>query len=333
MKIKSSLSSSSCRLAGPCYSYILAVIETTSLSAYVGTCVEIKCKVTGYLPDEDALWFWIKDGKWDESINNYRGTIVYSNNPTERPISPQFEGRVKYTGSTRLSNRASSSSKPSCSVSICDLREEDSGKYFFRYIVKDQRYKWSINTATLVVTVNPCRITFNKPAPVQEGYRVTLRCFTPRTCACRGHSGSSVSQVVLTFLHNRLTTSQHLFHELSMRCVSADGPKEVRVQADPGLTVKENMSLTLNCSAQSDPPVSSVSWSRVTAGQELRVHTGTVYTVKSVSVNDSGLYSCTAHNPISQGTSPPAEVKVKCERHYGPQAGNNQNKLELKNFI
>ncbi|XP_055019520.1 sialoadhesin-like isoform X1 [Boleophthalmus pectinirostris] len=497
----------------PCYLVNYIKVETTPLTAVQGTCVEIRCKVTGVLPDEDALWFWMKDGKWDEG--KLSGTIVYSNKPTEQHISPQFRDRVNYTGSAQLANRASSSNNPSCSVKICDLTEQDSGEYFFRYISKERDFKWNTNNAVITVTENPCAITFNKPAPVRESQTITLTCSTPRscskyleiqtvpwsgvktsqssssysafasyraswrdndkefTCQTRGNKdpqlmkkitisveykpkntnieivgqsrevavGHSVtlkcnsdanppphtydwfkgSQYLQRTTENRLelkkvqradegcyickaankhghgystdlcikmlypptsltlsmnsevtegqnvsitcrvdsspvstltlsrtsqgspvellrdTEHNSLIYSVTVtsahsgeytcsahNSVGSDStkrsltvkyaPQKVRVQADPGLMVKENTTLTLHCSALSHPPVSSVTWSRGPTGQESLVHTGPTFSVSSVSVNDSGLYSCTAHNQLGQGTSPPAEVQVM----FGP---------------
>ncbi|XP_072316947.1 B-cell receptor CD22 [Eucyclogobius newberryi] len=92
-------------------------------------------------------------------------------------------------------------------------------------------------------------------------------------------------------------------------------PQKVTVQADPGLMVQENTTLMLHCSAQSHPPVSSVTWSRGPTWQGPPVHTGPTFSVSSVSVNHSGLYRCTAHNQVGQATSPPAEVQVT----FGPK--------------
>ncbi|XP_055019524.1 B-cell receptor CD22-like isoform X4 [Boleophthalmus pectinirostris] len=407
----------------PCYLVNYIKVETTPLTAVQGTCVEIRCKVTGVLPDEDALWFWMKDGKWDEG--KLSGTIVYSNKPTEQHISPQFRDRVNYTGSAQLANRASSSNNPSCSVKICDLTEQDSGEYFFRYISKERDFKWNTNNAVITVTENPCAITFNKPAPVRESQTITLTCSTPRscskyleiqtvpwsgvktsqssssysafasyraswrdndkefTCQTRGNKDPQLmKKITISVEYKPKNTNIEIVgqsrevavgHSVTLKCNSdanppphtydwfkgsqylqrttenrlelkkvqrADegcyickaankhghgystdlcikmlyAPQKVRVQADPGLMVKENTTLTLHCSALSHPPVSSVTWSRGPTGQESLVHTGPTFSVSSVSVNDSGLYSCTAHNQLGQGTSPPAEVQVM----FGP---------------
>ncbi|XP_053289596.1 B-cell receptor CD22 isoform X2 [Pleuronectes platessa] len=90
-------------------------------------------------------------------------------------------------------------------------------------------------------------------------------------------------------------------------------PKHVTVQANPGLDVKENVSLTLSCSAESNPPVSSVTWRKTTDGrEEIIQQTQTQsFRVNSASPSDSGLYSCEATNDIGSGKSQPAEVKVR----------------------
>ncbi|XP_062256249.1 B-cell receptor CD22-like isoform X3 [Platichthys flesus] len=90
-------------------------------------------------------------------------------------------------------------------------------------------------------------------------------------------------------------------------------PKHVRVQANPGLDVKENVLLTLSCSAESNPPVSSVTWRKTTDGrEEIIQQTQTLtFRVNSASPSDSGLYSCEATNDIGRGKSQPAEVKVR----------------------
>ncbi|KAM3614815.1 uncharacterized protein V6R79_019286 [Siganus canaliculatus] len=96
-------------------------------------------------------------------------------------------------------------------------------------------------------------------------------------------------------------------------------PKDVQVQAKPGLVVTENASLTLNCTAQSHPPVTSFIWMKVKKERDEPIGTKTqTITVKSVSPSDSGLYRCAASNEMGTGSSQQVEVKVK----YAPKHTN-----------
>uniref|UniRef100_A0A8C9YCJ4 B-cell receptor CD22 n=1 Tax=Sander lucioperca TaxID=283035 RepID=A0A8C9YCJ4_SANLU len=95
-------------------------------------------------------------------------------------------------------------------------------------------------------------------------------------------------------------------------------PKDVTVKAEPALIVNENKSLTLRCSAQSHPPVTSVTWMKTTDGKSEIIRKGLTFILKSVSPSDSGLYSCAANNGIGTGNSQKAEVKVK----YAPKHTN-----------
>nr|XP_057939409.1 B-cell receptor CD22-like isoform X2 [Doryrhamphus excisus] len=86
-------------------------------------------------------------------------------------------------------------------------------------------------------------------------------------------------------------------------------PKHVTVTAQPGLEVGENASLTLRCGAMSHPPVTSVTWWRLTDGGARALATRHALTVQAVSPSDAGLYGCTAANDIGTGRSTPVKVK------------------------
>ncbi|XP_065327790.1 hemicentin-1 [Pelmatolapia mariae] len=93
-------------------------------------------------------------------------------------------------------------------------------------------------------------------------------------------------------------------------------PREVKIKAHPDLIVKENESLTLDCSADSYPSVSSFTWSKMIDGtKETTISNRTPLIVNSASVSDSGKYRCTAKNEIGTGKSEQVEVKVK----HGPK--------------
>ncbi|XP_077950811.1 B-cell receptor CD22-like isoform X2 [Gasterosteus aculeatus] len=92
-------------------------------------------------------------------------------------------------------------------------------------------------------------------------------------------------------------------------------PKDVSVIARPSLVVEEKEPLTLECSARSDPPVTSVTWRKMSDGETEILGKTQTFSLKSVGPSDSGLYSCEASNDVGTGNSPQTELRVK----YSPK--------------
>ena len=86
------------------------------------------------------------------------------------------------------------------------------------------------------------------------------------------------------------------------------------VEADPNLAVNENKSLTLRCTAHSNPSVSSVTWrKRTTDEKDEIIKKSLTFTINSASRSDHGQYSCEASNEIGTGCSELTMVHVRCE--------------------
>lgn len=118
----------------------LFTLVDSHLMAKEGSCTEIKCKVTSYVDDFEASWFWMKDALWSEKNHYYfNATVIYSTNQSSHPVSPDFATRVTYNG-TSSSRWKYFASSELCSVLICDLKTTDSGNYLFRFLGKD---KWA----------------------------------------------------------------------------------------------------------------------------------------------------------------------------------------------
>lgn len=92
----------------------------------------------------------------------------------------------------------------------------------------------------------------------------------------------------------------------------------MKVEAKPGLEVKENEMFSLKCTAQSNPPGHQFKWiTKSKDGKETTVSTNSIYTVKSSRPSDSGLYRCEVQNVIGKSETE-VEIKIKCEyKHSG----------------
>ncbi|XP_026172633.1 B-cell receptor CD22 [Mastacembelus armatus] len=181
---------------------------------------------------------------------------------------------------------------------------------------------------------------------VMEGQSISISCtvesFPPSTLIVTGRLNPQSSEqpfIKLTSESQRANTLHHRFNVTLVKdtyytCIANNtegssksiqhklvvkyAPKYVTVQAQPGLVVNENTSLTLTCSAQSYPPVTKFIWMKMTDRKDEVIHTSQIYTLKSASPSDRGLYSCEATNDAGKRKSQQAEVKVK----YGPKKTN-----------
>ncbi|KAK9514184.1 hypothetical protein VZT92_027669 [Zoarces viviparus] len=206
----------------------------------------------------------------------------------------------------------------------------------------------SINTGDnsepvcIKVLYGPTELTLSMDTDVREGQLITIRCtvesFPPSTLTLKWtpESNHQSSQLRVnqpdwppnTLKHSFNVTSTHTgFYTCDAR--NSEGsktserrklvvkycPKDVTVKAQPALVVDENKSLTLDCSARSHPPVTSVTWMKITDGKSRILRKTQTFTLNSVSSSDSGLYICEASNAIGTGNSKQTEVKVK----YAPK--------------
>ncbi|XP_069393184.1 B-cell receptor CD22 isoform X2 [Paralichthys olivaceus] len=201
----------------------------------------------------------------------------------------------------------------------------------------------------------PTQPKLSMPAEVTEGQKITISCtaesFPPshltltRINTSNHQSLGNAQEVNYSQPNNTLhqtftVTSAHAglyscsawntegMKQSEQKLVVKYPPQNVRVNAHPDLAVKENVSFTLICDAESHPPVRAVTWMKTTGGKDeiVQKNLTQTFTVNSANLSDSGLYSCEATNDMGTGKSQPAEVKVK----YAPKNTNITGSAEKR---
>ncbi|KAM8825929.1 B-cell receptor CD22-like [Synchiropus picturatus] len=183
----------------------------------------------------------------------------------------------------------------------------------------------------------PTNLKLSMYTEVTEGQTLTIRCtvdsFPPSTLTLIREVRSSSVNVSSDSNNNVLvyTTKAAVDHTGSYKCIASNSegsrtserrelvvqysPRNVAVIVDPRETVKENTSVTFRCSAQSHPPVTSVTWTKMADGQEEVLMRGQSFTLRSVAPSDSGRYRCNVRNEVGSGESPPVHVMIQ----YAPK--------------
>ncbi|XP_034385013.1 B-cell receptor CD22 [Cyclopterus lumpus] len=304
-------------------------LDVSPLTATEGSCIEIKCTVTQKVHTVSAYWFWIKDGRWDKVASRVvNGTVIYSTDAAERPVSADFADRVNYIGSPSPSWNSYSATPKSCSILICDLKKTDNGDYSFRFVGK---VKWMTRPVRLEVKENPCPITFEEPPAVNEFDTVTLTCSTLMSCPSNPQIGD-LTQLSPT----QFSTPQHNNANVKSTTVSLtvrwqDHGKEFSCQTDDrdkyiirniSLTVEyapkdisaqisiknivENKSVTLTCSAKGRPDP-NFTWFN---NRKEVIGTKAVWNITSIKESQKGEYICEARNKQGTIKSNPVNIIV-----------------------
>lgn len=104
-----------------------------------------------------------------------------------------------------------------------------------------------------------------------------------------------------------------MFHDAFSAMTPTDSPKNVMASAHPDMVLTENSQLVLNCTARSNPHATNYTWIQISAGETRIVGLVQKLTVMSTTPSHSGLYRCTAQNPLGTGKSQQVEVIVKCK--------------------
>ncbi|XP_068179323.1 B-cell receptor CD22-like isoform X2 [Antennarius striatus] len=310
-------------------------LTESHLTVMAGSCVELKCRLTGSMDNTDAYWFWMTKFNWNWREQQYVATIVYSSNNSLRPVSPNFANRVRYTGSPSSSWRYNTRSERFFSIEICDLRTTDSGSYAFRFI-RTKKLSWSTGNLVLTVTENPCPITFEKPSDAKESDMVTLSCSTLSSCpnkpkiTCLPQSCGSLPQnaqtdgtrktTAVTFQANWdddgkefwcQTENNRDVHLIRRIIVNVEyAPKDTAARIISRWMIAEGQDVRLTCSAKGRPdPI--FTWTK----NESILAYGADWLIPSITDSQSGKYLCEAHNNHGSAKSQPLDIVVK----YAPQ--------------
>ncbi|XP_031708901.1 B-cell receptor CD22 isoform X2 [Anarrhichthys ocellatus] len=310
-----------------CDQQVLFKLEATHLTAKEGSCIEIKCRVNCRVDAVGAYLFWIKDGQWDATV--LTGTVIYSTNITERPVSTDFADRVKYIGSLSSSWNSYLETLQKCSISICDLKKTDNGDYAFRFVGK---LKWITKPVRLEVKENPCLITFEKPPVVNESDTINLTCSTLSSCPSSPKIGgltqlsptplpapqqingkqncATVSFTVnwqddgKEFSCQTDATDKNLIRYISLTVEYA--PKDTSAKISPE-NVVEGRTVALTCSAKGRPEP-NFTWFK---NKKDVIGTEAVLEITSITESQNGEYHCEAKNKWGTIQSKPVNINVK----------------------
>ncbi|XP_059389714.1 myelin-associated glycoprotein-like [Carassius carassius] len=280
-----------------------------------GSCVVIPCT---FSYPADGKTYTEFTGVW---YKGYYELTVYHTDTSK--ISAAFQGRTSLTGDLRQND---------CSLKISSLSSSDAGSFMFRIEIKDlDKYTYGKNITS--VTVNE---TTEIPISVEEEVTsvkpVTATCAVYHSCPSNlprvtwNHNGTHSSrsqpqipgQLRLTFYTLTFTPSRE-DHNKDLSCSAAFKgktvtnyttlnvkypPYDVKVVSKP--SVKENDSVELTCSSDSNPLPNSYQWfssNGILLGNE---HT---HRLERVSRHAEAI-SCTVINTVGKNSSGPQKINV-----------------------
>ncbi|XP_041425635.1 sialic acid-binding Ig-like lectin 12 isoform X1 [Xenopus laevis] len=281
-----------------------------SVSVASGLCVEIPCRFTisSYRTLSPRV-----TGMWRRTDIS---DIVASTDASK--VSQRTKGRFTLTGKVHEGD---------CSFSISKAQPEDQGIYVFQF--EDRYYKYSYSLYKLSVTVtNLPEPTISPVRNLIAGEQITLTCTShPAPQGCKGMiTWEGIRNIVNTnnYKENNTagkvtSTSDLTFtpsqgdHKSSLTCtvtysgVSTKKTITLDVEYTPRkptilnctskgclVEVIEGTSLSLLCSAESNPPA-NLSWAKQNSADPLNSSSGRLQ-VSNVSTNNEGDYMCQAMN-------------------------------------
>ncbi|XP_058866551.1 B-cell receptor CD22-like [Acipenser ruthenus] len=286
------------------------------MCALRGSSVVIPC--TYYYPESfEGTVLTVVTVKWfRSSIPGITDRDTYVYHSTGINVSPEYKNRTEYLGN-KVKN---------CTVQIRDLQSNDADKYYFRFETNEPTGKWTGATGVSLSVTEP-KVTLDPPVPdhtVKEGSLVNLACGFDR---CTLSESSFVwyreGQPISNEKSNKLQLNVSYEHSGKYCCASAENssikseeinlivnysPKNTSVRAPGGIV--EGSSVTLTCTSNANPPVSSYTWFRRDGNGDEEKARQQHLNFSSITSSDSGDYHCEANNSLGAQNSSSVHLSV-----------------------
>ncbi|XP_075428982.1 sialoadhesin isoform X2 [Ascaphus truei] len=292
------------------------------LAGVIGSCLLIPCSFS--FPSDTQTSKGISM-MWFKDIDAQR-TVVY--HPNEA-LDAAFQGRVEMLGDSNQKN---------CTILIKSLRKEDTGKYNFRFEIKEVN-SWSDKEGVYIqVTDEPQTPDVVIPPDISDGVSASFQCSTPYFCPDgstalnwldyvqeRSFWSRNVQLSTTGVLISQNLTASFTWQENQkrIRCEVTVGdrkavkdvilnvkhsPKGVDVLIKPSAeNIKQGDAVILTCHVNSsNPAVSKYTWYK-----DGQLHSGEEFvSFHSISRNDYGDYRCEVQNTFGTGVSETVQLVV-----------------------
>ncbi|KAK3510768.1 hypothetical protein QTP70_022477, partial [Hemibagrus guttatus] len=215
--------------------------------------------------------------------------LVTDEEPPDLSSDTNYRNRVQYLGD-KLND---------CRLGLRDVREQDQGKYYFRFLTtRDQKYQ---GRDGVELSVTELQVEMSSDTVV-EGDGVTLTCKT--TCSLTQtfswykdrHYFSYSNPLRLPSVSQRdagrYSCSVQGYYSPPVTLNVQYPPKSVSVSISSSGEIVEGRSVTLTCSSDANPPVQNYTWYKGSS----HMSTGHTYRINSIRSEDSGNYTCRAEN-------------------------------------